>query len=183
MSGTCVCCWRGELAFAVASRAVTNCDVAPKIPNVCHPEAFPLREGSPAMATTSTQSTRLFGRNLELLLEEPGQRQLSPTDRGRSFAQKKRFRMTKIAQYRTSSGCSAREGDMNCSVLSCFCNTRRIVDPEALAARRVSLDAKRTRAFYLKILVLPSSNTITRSLTPAAAAAIRSRCSGSSIGS
>jgi hypothetical protein len=38
-------------------------------------------------------------------------------------------------------------------------------------------------AAHLKIFVLPSSSTVSRSLTPAAAAATRKRCSGSSIGS
>jgi hypothetical protein len=60
----------------------------------CHPEALLLREGSPAVLTTYMQSRDFSAHQLEVFLEEPRKRQFSPADRGRSFAQKKRFRMT-----------------------------------------------------------------------------------------
>ncbi len=64
----------------------------------CHPEALLLREGSPAVLTTYMQSRGFSAHSLEVFLEEPRKRQISPTDRGRSFAQNKRFRMTDALQ-------------------------------------------------------------------------------------
>ena len=46
------------------------------------------------MRKTTHTFARLSGPNPGVFAEEPGRLQLSPKDRGRSFAQQKRFRMT-----------------------------------------------------------------------------------------
>ena len=54
------------------------------------------------MLATYMQLRGFLARQLEVTLEEPCQRQFSPTKRGRSFAQKMRFRMTDVCTFTTN---------------------------------------------------------------------------------